>query len=92
MAFGYIDGKNLKEFLHNHGYNAKNKDVNLIMRRLDRDGDTILNEAEFIGALVPENACSDCVESITGRNNLPKKKIKSKSKEKKAKIIDLKES
>lgn len=52
--YGYIDRKNLRQFLKKHGYFAKNQEVMAIIRRMDLDGDARLSKQEFMAALIPE--------------------------------------
>ena len=46
--YGYIDSKNLKNFLRKHGYIATDQDIMAIIRRMDLDGDARISKEEFI--------------------------------------------
>jgi Ca2+-binding EF-hand superfamily protein len=52
--YGYIDAKNLKNFLRKHGYLASEADIMAIIRRMDLDGDARIGKEEFIQSLMPE--------------------------------------
>jgi Ca2+-binding EF-hand superfamily protein len=52
--YGYIDAKNLKNFLRKHGYLADDGELMAIIRRMDQDGDARLGKDEFIQGLMPE--------------------------------------
>jgi Ca2+-binding EF-hand superfamily protein len=47
-GYGYIDAKNLKNFLRKHGYLADDHDLMAIIRRIDLDGDARVGKDEFI--------------------------------------------
>ena len=60
--YGYIDKKNLKLFLKNHGSNVGNWEVMAVIRRMDLDADARLCRAEFIEFLRPEEPYSKMVK------------------------------
>lgn len=53
-GYGYIDIKNLKNFLRKHGYLADHGELQAIIRRMDLDGDGRVGKEEFIQSLMPE--------------------------------------
>ena len=57
-GYGYIDGKNLKNFLRKHGYLADEGELMAIIRRMDTDGDARVGKEEFIQCLMPEQPYS----------------------------------
>ena len=57
-GYGYIDSKNLKNFLRKHGYLADEGELMAIIRRMDTDGDARVGKEEFIQSLMPEQPYS----------------------------------
>ena len=53
-GYGYIDSKNLKNFLRKHGFISNCQDTIAIIRRMDLDGDARINKDEFIEGLKPQ--------------------------------------
>lgn len=43
-AYGYIDHKNLKNFMRKHGYVSSEQDIIAVIRRIDLDGDARISE------------------------------------------------
>lgn len=52
--YGFIDKKNLKNFLRKHNYLASTSECIAIIRRLDLDADARLSRHEFAEGLKPE--------------------------------------
>jgi Ca2+-binding EF-hand superfamily protein len=57
-GYGYIDQKNLKNFLRKHGYLANESELMAIIRRMDLDGDARIGKEEFIQGLMPDQPYS----------------------------------